>query len=172
MRTTLALALLLIAAVFSGALSAQKGAPEQASGNATSRQPAEERQAPTTNVRIELTVTDAVGGSPPVKKTVSMVVADGRPGRIRAQGAQHPSDPTQPQLSVDATPTLVGARVRLQISIEYLPPLQGAEARHFARVTEFATVLLDSAKPMMITESADPSADRKVTVEVTATILK
>ncbi len=34
------------------------------------------------------------------------------------------------------------------------------------------TVILESGKPMLVSQSADPIGDRQVTVEVTATILK
>jgi hypothetical protein len=33
-------------------------------------------------------------------------------------------------------------------------------------------VVLENGKPLMVSQSADPVGDRKVTVEVTATILK
>ena len=176
MKSRFLLAAMLVATLPPAALTAQRSeVPAAAPQNATAQEPARERQpdpVPSANVRIELAITDTVAGAPPTRKTVSMVVADGRPGRIRAQGAVVQADPTQPQLSVDATPNLSDGSIRLQISIEYLPPVQSAEARRFSRVSEFATVLLQSGKPMVITESSDPSADRKVTVEVTATILK
>ena len=34
------------------------------------------------------------------------------------------------------------------------------------------TVVLQSGKPMLISQAADPTSDRKVTVEVKATVLK
>ena len=34
------------------------------------------------------------------------------------------------------------------------------------------TLNLESGKPMMVSQAADPTSDRKITVEVTATILK
>jgi hypothetical protein len=39
-------------------------------------------------------------------------------------------------------------------------------------VNESVAVVLDAGKPMTVTQSADPLTDRKVTVEVKATILK
>jgi hypothetical protein len=150
MNSRFLLAAMLVATLAPMTLTAQRSqAPAAAPQNATAQEPARERQpdpTPTANVRIELAITDTVAGVPPTRKTVSMVV--------------------------DATPILAGASIRLQISIEYLPPVQSPEARRFSRVSEFATVLLQSGKPMVITESSDPSADRKVIVEVTATILK
>jgi hypothetical protein len=34
------------------------------------------------------------------------------------------------------------------------------------------SVILESGKPMVVSQAADPTSDRKITVEVTATILK
>jgi len=39
-------------------------------------------------------------------------------------------------------------------------------------VRQNVSVWLESGKPMVISESADPLSDRRLTVEVTATILK
>lgn len=163
--------LVLLAAFVTAPASAQEPAERpQTAGNASPRQPAEERPrfTSTVNVRVELTVTDTMGPAAPQKKTVSMLIADGQMGRIRAQSG----GPIEPTLNVDATPNLMGDRVRLQVSLEYHPPRPGSDAARVARVTELVTVLLDSGKPIMISQSADPAVDRKVTVEVTATILK
>lgn len=166
----LAVLVLLVAFVPASAPAQEPTERPQTAGNSSPRQPPEERPrfTSTVNVRVELTVTDTVGAGAPQKKTVSMLIADGQMGRIRAQSGA----PVDPTLNVDATPHLMGDRVRLQVSLEYHPPLPGADAKRVARVTEFGTVLLDSGKPMMISQSADPAIDRKVTVEVTATILK
>jgi hypothetical protein len=34
------------------------------------------------------------------------------------------------------------------------------------------SLILESGKPTVVSQAADPSSDRKITVEVTATILK
>jgi hypothetical protein len=34
------------------------------------------------------------------------------------------------------------------------------------------TVLVESGKPMVVSQASDPTSDRKMTVELTATILK
>jgi hypothetical protein len=39
-------------------------------------------------------------------------------------------------------------------------------------INEMLTVLLQCGKPLIVTQAADPSVDRKVAVEVTATVLK
>jgi hypothetical protein len=39
-------------------------------------------------------------------------------------------------------------------------------------MNQSVTVLLESGKPLVITQAADPVSDRKVTVEVKATVLR
>ena len=41
-----------------------------------------------------------------------------------------------------------------------------------ASFSERLSVYLESGKPMMISQAADPTSDRKISVEVTATILR
>jgi hypothetical protein len=41
-----------------------------------------------------------------------------------------------------------------------------------ASFSERLGLTLESGKPMMISQAADPTSDRKITVEVTATILR
>jgi hypothetical protein len=149
---------------------AQEPQREQArQANASPAQPAERRSRfQMSNIRVELTVTDSMGGGTPQKKTVSMMIADGQMGRVRAmQGG-----PFEPTLNVDATPEIVNERVRLQVSLVYIAPMAGVTATRVASITENVTVILDPGKPLVISQSADPAAERKVTVEVTATILK
>jgi hypothetical protein len=152
-------------------VSAQEPQREQPRpANASPTKPPEERPSryQATNVRIELTVTDSVGPSGPQKKSISMMIADGHMGRIRAlRGGGG-----EPMLNVDATPIITGERVRLQVSLEYVAPSIGASGTRLASITEVVTVLVEPGKPMVISQSADPAVDRKVTVEVTATILK
>jgi hypothetical protein len=41
-----------------------------------------------------------------------------------------------------------------------------------ASLNENITLILESGKPTIVSQAADPTSDRKITVEVTATILK
>lgn len=125
------------------------------------------------NVEIALTITDYVGAGAPLKKTVSMIAADGSVGRVRttvgAVGAT---------LNVDATPIIVeGDRVRLQLTLEYAPPDERLRSNETAPprpavVNEMLTIVLANGRSMVISHAADPASDRKVTVEVQASILK
>ena len=137
-----------------------------AAQNTSPAKPEEARPPSTTNVQVQVTVADYLGEAPPVKKTVTMIVADGTFGRIRAA-----TSPASATLNVDATPRLQGGRVELRLTLEYRAPWPKPDEPSMP-VNEMLTVLLESGKPLVVTQAADPSKDRRVTVEVTATILK
>lgn len=169
MKSTVAMLTLLLGLVMPVAASSQDPDARQ-SGNATARQPAEDaRPSPSSNIRIQLTVTDTIGTAAPQKKSVSVIVADGFMGRIRSnRGAGNPAN-----LNVDATPTLRNnGRVQLRLAMEYQPPTQGQSPTRYAAIDELVTVLLEPGKPTLVSEASDPSTDRRVTVEVVATVLK
>jgi len=158
--------MLLTAALFSGALSAQTGAPEQKAGNASpARAVNPEPHQSTANVQVVLGIADYLGAAVPQKKTVSMLLAEGYMGRVRSQRG------AVALLNVDATPRLLkDGRISLQLTLEYSVGRMMEDTR--SHIHESLTVLLQSGKPLVVTQAADPESDRKVTVEVTATILK
>jgi hypothetical protein len=119
------------------------------------------------NIRVEVTITDVIGSTSPQKKTISMTIADRRMGRIRSTRS------ASAILNVDATPTIAeGNRVHLQLTLEYLPEQTGESPPRIAPINEMISVVLETGKPMTISQAADPSSDRRVAVEVNATILK
>lgn len=128
------------------------------------------------NLRLEFTVTDQIGTAAPVKKTVMMNVADGESGRIRTN-AEVPRNKawTTVPLSVDAFPTIEGAKIRLRASLEYQllseapgPDLPAGKTS----MTQSVTALLNDGASTILCQSADPLTDRKVTLEVKATIIR
>ncbi len=128
------------------------------------------------NLRLEFTVTDQIGTAAPVRKTVMMNVADGESGRIRTN-AEVPRNKgwTTVPLSVDANPTIEGAKIRLRASLEYQllseapgPDLPAGKTS----MTQSVTALLNDGVSTILCQSADPLTDRKVTLEVKATIIK
>jgi glucose/arabinose dehydrogenase len=172
MKMKLTLALLMVASLISGALAAQQQIEGQAQPAAQAQdqpraaKPQPEPREIESNVQVEVSISDYAGSAAPQRKTVSMVVASGNMGRVRAQrgGAA--------VLNVDSTPRLQkDGRIVLQFSLEYRPQ-EKADTVDAAPINELLTVLLQSGKPLVVTQAADPSSDRKVTVEVTATILK
>jgi hypothetical protein len=129
------------------------------------------------NLRLEFTVTDQVGTAPPVKKTITMNVADGESGRIRtnADVFRKNSNPTVVPLSVDARPEIDGNKIRLSASLEYQllsdaagPDLPAGKTS----ITQSVTTILTDGVLTILSQSADPLTDRKVTLEVKATIIK
>ena len=125
------------------------------------------------NVQVEITIGDQAGSAAPEKRVVSMIVADARFGRIRSTAP--PSAPANPAtLNVDAAPEVLdNDRIQLSLTIEYLPVLpEAASQRRPAVLNETLTVILQNGKPMLVSQAADPVTDRKMTVEVKATVLK
>ena len=121
-----------------------------------------------TNIRLDLVITDTYTGAP-VKKTVSLLVLTGHNGMIRTRGSDGWS-----VLNVDAiAAAYTGGQVSLRMTFEYTPA-QSKEPNsgRAPSLNESITVVLQDGKPLMVSQSADPTTDRKVTAELTATILK
>lgn len=149
------------------------------------RQKVEEAQNPRfvrtlTNVQIELTLSDQSGTNPAEKKTVSMIVSSGTLGKVRSSGTIRPqADAPYPVvLNVDARPFVsVDGPVQLELTVEYYPmkdaglEKEGAKQRP-SGINQSQTVILQSGRPLVISQAADPINDRKVIVEVKATVLK
>lgn len=130
-----------------------------------------QRPESTANIRIELEITDTYTGAP-AEKTVTLVVGSGGSGRVRTQNVLNGH---VVQLNVDAIAyELTGDKIRVQITFEYTPSqATGSESvSRPAALNESFTVFLNNGRPLVVTQSADPASDRKVMVEVTATILK
>ena len=132
-----------------------------------------------TNVKIELTITDQRSEGPAVVKTVTATVADRSTARIRTSGSvRTPMGGREVILNVDAGPSLVNVngvtKLRLVLVIEYRPVTAESDTERTStpNINEQLTVVLEDGKPLVVSQSADPSTDRKVKVEVKATILR
>jgi hypothetical protein len=136
------------------------------------------RQFQPVNTRVDLSITDQRGGSAPIKRTLSVVVADGMTGSVRSQSEVLAVGSVP--LNVDASPELLAdGKIRLGLNVQYDWPAPIENARDAPRGTVIKTALHDSLtlilendKPMIAAQSADPLGDRQVTVEVKATILR
>ena len=128
------------------------------------------------NVRVEVIITDQRGSAAPTKKTVSLIVGDQQNGMIRSESLI-PNIGSVP-LHVDAEPEILpDGKIRLRFGLNYDLPIEGQPMPAPERVAktslrESLALILDSGKPMLVTQSADPVGDRQVMVEVKATILK
>jgi hypothetical protein len=138
------------------------------------------------NVSIEVKLTDQTGTAEPVTtKVVSMIVADGRMGSVRSAGSVMVpvSGPAAPPfagrssvgvtLNVDANPVVhQDGSVLLSLKLEYNPRPGGEDTGRDARLEEGMSVTLESGKALVISRAADPAGNRKINVEVTATVMK
>ena len=62
---------------------------------------------------------------------------------------------------MDARPQILSTgNIRVMLGLEY------------QAISQQITLVVESGKPLIVTQAADPLSDRKVTVEVRATILK
>jgi hypothetical protein len=129
------------------------------------------------NIKVDLTLTDQRGGGAPIKRTVTVLAADGYTGSIRTQSQVTQVGPVP--LNVDASPTLIAdGKIRLSINLQYDWPAPTTETGT-PRGTVVSTslhdqlmLIVESGKSMIVAQSADPVGDRQVTVEVKATVLK
>jgi hypothetical protein len=154
------------------------------------------------NIKIEVSITDQSGSGTPAKKVVSMIASDRQSTNIRSSASVpvpsvafgKPSGATESTpasvplmqsytyrnvtINVDARPAIVQKepnRISLSLGLEYIPRTEGRQeemAPGMASWSERLWLILESGKPMIVSQAADPTSDRKITVEVTATILK
>jgi hypothetical protein len=134
------------------------------------------------NIRIELTITDQAGMDAPVKKTLSVIAADRHNGYIRSKvavGVPMPDPGTfdylDLPLNVDTKAELMeNGLIRLLVILNYetVNPTRNGGKPTRSVVTVTQTVMLENGKPLVVSQSADAATDRKVSLEVKATILK
>jgi len=131
------------------------------------------------NVRVDVTITDQRGGTQTLKKTVSVVTGDGMGSFIRSS-ANYSSIGDVP-LNVDADPQILADnKVRLHLNLQYALPaassqgaeMPGAGSLRTTGIHENLAMILDSGRPLVVAQSADPVGDRQVTIEVKATVLR
>lgn len=167
------------AAILIAGLLLTAGLPAQETGQ-ESQLPATKPRSDTvgqpTNIKLEVTITDQTGPGEPGRKTVSMILADRQSGSIRSGGHVLADGNRLPvTLNVDARPVIVsGGRILVELTLEYLPKpgtdnASSGEGR--ANLTErLSGLIVASGKPLVISQASDPSSDRRISVELTATI--
>jgi hypothetical protein len=139
-----------------------------------------------TNIKIEVSITDQTGTNPAAKKVVTMIASDRQSANVRSSasvpvktaGTVQPLNYRNVTINVDARPAIVAKepnKVTVAFGLEYLPKTAGAQEEMEPGMTSWSerlTLVLESGKPMVISQAADPTSDRRITVEITATILK
>lgn len=129
------------------------------------------------NVRVEVTFTEQRSDTPVQPKSVTVTTNGHDWGRVRS--SVHTAGYGASPLNVDVYPDVQpDGRIVLSLKLEYgekrVPQGQSVQQGQVIETSlnESVTVLLESGKPLTITQSADPMSDRKVTVEVKATVLR
>lgn len=135
------------------------------------------------NVRVELTITDQIGSQTPVKKTLTVIAASGNGGSVRSKvtlalpnmdGAPVKFRYEDLPLNVDVRPEIAeNGLIRTRLILNYETATTTPEGHGALRsvVTVDQWVMLSNGKPMTVSQSADAATDRKVSVELKATIL-
>ena len=106
-----------------------------------------------------------------------MMVADRKIGSIRSQGRVTAGGrSTAVTFNVDATPTILqDGQMRLDLGLEYSPKpgsenATSGEGR--GSLNQRLSLLVESGRPLSSRRPSDPTSDRKISVELKATILK
>jgi hypothetical protein len=123
------------------------------------------------NIRVDVVVTEEGGDAPVSRKDVSLTVGESRQGSVRSGGGVGSGEgkfDLPARLWVDAQPRLESnGKIRTMITMSYLSP------PHFAREGEQKLeVLLDNGKPLVVSQTSSATSERRMKVELTATILK
>jgi hypothetical protein len=136
---------------------------------------------PVVNVRIELTITDQLGPGEPSRKVVTMVVANRANANIRTSGRVLVMKEgwRDVNINVDAKPFVYrDGTIQLEIGLQYQPTGSGSAGATDnvptaqTGLNERITTILESGKPLIISQAADPASERRIGVEVKATIMK
>jgi hypothetical protein len=127
------------------------------------------------NVRIDIAVIDE-GGSQPRRERVTLTTVDRQEASVRSDAAVNEPGvmPRVIVLNVDATPFVSGVprgKIRLRVGLDYLPKAQDPKQPEARTRLQF-TLIVDDGKTMVASETSDPATERRVRVEVTATMLK
>ena len=146
------------------------------------------------NVRIDATVIESHGEQVTGRKVLTITLVDGEVGSVRStqqvpfqpKGSSTFSYQSTP-LNMDAKATLRDdGRIRVFLTLEYRGGPTDAEASPGPapgtivttggaldqRIRQTVTVVLESGKPLIVAQSADAVGDRRVALEVKATVLK
>lgn len=153
-----------VAAILTLALPAAAQEPTAAS-KAQETQPSRSTPMQAANIRIEVTITDQRGDAQATPKTMMLLVEDSQSGRIRTGRGNG-------VLNLDVRPQIVReGRVRLLVSLEFTPQ-EATDRPPQAPISESMIAIVDDGKSFVLSQSADPASDRKVRIEVKATILR
>ncbi|MBA2303248.1 MAG: hypothetical protein H0W08_11500 [Acidobacteria bacterium] len=163
----------LLIAIATGASAAQAGLPQTSKPEAATARP---DPAQAVNIRVEVTISEQVGQASPAKKVVTLMTSDRQNGSIRSGGSVRAGERYRSvSINVDARPTMLrDSLMRLDVALEYQPQTTAAASAEpgLWTVNERVNVVLESGKAVVISETFDPTSDRRLTVELKATLLR
>ena len=133
------------------------------------------------NVQVDVTITDQGGPSAPVPagagtgtRTISASAADGFRSSVRSGSkVKFGEGFADVGLSLDIRPVVVAptkARVEIGFESSAVGDVNDQGKLPGTRITQ--TVVLESGKPVVLSQTTDPVTGRKTTVEAKATILR
>jgi len=139
------------------------------------------RQGKDVNIRIDGTVIESRGDKVVDKKVISVTCVDGKGAFVRSsqqvpfrvKGSEGFTYRDQP-LNMDADVTLRDdGRVLARVTVEYrtVSTSESGDAID-GGIRQSVSVVLKPGVPLMVAQSSDAVGDRRVSLEVTATVLK
>ena len=166
-------ATVLLAAVCPVGLWAQETAPKPAEAQpAPAPAPSRLQSAPAANIQLAVVLTDKIDGKTIKEEPVHLLLADRMLGRLRRR---LPSI-IDKSFELDVTPEIVGSRVKISMTVNYSAvssdDTSSRDPSHTMNFVETVATLLDVGKPTTVVDIAGDAANRRVTLQVTATILK
>ena len=150
---------------------------------------------PTRNIKYEIFLTDSGGGAKPTTKNVTLIVVPGGIGVLRTSGkvadtpaVSLPRPTPRSGGAPEVVPPSVGFNVPLNVDIikptrfpdgsirasivvEYQPYVAGSKTQA-GLIKVNVEALLQNGKRTVLSETADPTSDRRTTIEVTATVVE
>ncbi len=121
------------------------------------------------NIRLDVAIIEE-GGSKPVTKTRTLTVAEGSQSFLRLT----PTNNIPMNLDGYAAMEKDG-KIRAMMTIDYRPPRPSGlkdEDASTQSVRQSFTVLAENGRKLVVSETSDPFLDRRLRIELTATILK
>jgi hypothetical protein len=169
-------ATVLLAAACPVAPWAQEAAPKPAEAQPAPAPPPvapRSASAQAANIALAIVLTDKIDGKTVAEEPVHFLLADRQLGRLRRHLPASASFANK-NFEVDVTPEIVGSRVRISMTVSYNAgsPDDAHDQTHTTQFVETITTYLDVGKPTTIAETAGDTANRRVALQVTATIIK
>jgi hypothetical protein len=122
-------------------------------------------------VRFDIAITDTAGGKS-VTKNLSVTVSDSNGnGSIRSMGNLPTGSGIPLNVDVRNVVWVSDSAVRASVNVEYYAYVPDAKPQP-GGVTATSNSVFQDGRRMQILQAADPTSDRRTTIEVTAAILK